>query len=87
MEPTVKVKDNQLFEDKPEEEEYEPLTAREERERRREEERRAKELRRQQEAQRKQEEKERKAREKAEKKKSQPSIFDMLFSESDKDKA
>ena len=87
VEPTVKVTDNQLFEDEPEEEEYEPLTAREERERRREEERRAKELRRQQEAQRKQEEKERKAREKAEKKKSQPSIFDMLFSESDKDKA
>ncbi len=87
VEPTVKVTDNQLFEDEPEEEEYEPLTAREERERRRDEERRAKELRRQQEAQRKQEEKERKAREKAEKKKSQPSIFDMLFSESDKDKA
>lgn len=86
--PTVKVTDNSLFDEEPEEEvEDERLSAREERERRREEERRAKEIRKQQEALRKQEEKERKAREKAEKKKSQPSIFDMLFSESDKDKA
>ena len=77
--------ENELFEEEPEEEER--TSAREERERRKEEERKAKEYRKQQEAQRKQEEKERKAREKAEKKKTQPSIFDMLFSESDKDKA
>ena len=75
----AKQEDNTLFEEEEEEPVDERISASEERERRKEEERRAKEL-------RKQEEKERKARERAEKKK-QPSFFDMLFSDSDKDNA